>query len=105
MEAGAKVIVGNTNAWTQAQRDDAMYRGTGLATMLEVYTNAASGSHWPDTASAQGVPVTSEVLGVGWGPNPYQLRDYLARTPPGIWASISVYYAEGMSDESWALLP
>lgn len=103
MAAGASIIVGNPNSWTQAQRDDAIYRGSGLATMLEVYANA--GSPWPDTASAQGVPITSEVLGVGWGGNPYQLRDYLARTPPSVWASISVYYAEGMSDESWLMLP
>lgn len=105
LAAGATIIVGNPNAWTATQRGDAIRRGDKLATLFEVYANA--GSPWPDTASAQGVPVTSEVVGVGsWANGPdYQLRDYLSRTPPTVWASISVYYAEGMSEDSWGLLP
>ena len=101
--AGAKLIVGNPNSWTQAQRDDAMYRGNTLGTLFEVYANA--GSPFPDVASSQGVPITSEVLGVGWGDKPYQLADYKPHTPAGVWASMSVYLAENMSDDSWAMLP
>lgn len=100
--AGASMIVGNPNSWTQAQRDDAINR-EGLATLFEVYANA--GSPWPDTASSRGVPVVSEVLGVGWGPSPFQLADYLPHTPAGVWATIGVYLAENMSEESWGLLP
>lgn len=100
--AGASLIVGNPNSWTAMQRSDAISRGSALSTLFEVYAN--EGSPWPDTASSQGVPVSSEVLGVGFGNNPYQLADYKPRTPPDVWASMSVYLAEGMSDESWGLL-
>lgn len=105
MAAGAKLIVGNPNSWTQAQRDDAMYRGTTLGTLFEVYANA--GSPFPDVASSQGVPITSEVLGVGsWESGPdVQLRDYLPHTPAGVWATMSVYAAEYMNEDSWGLLP
>lgn len=103
IEAGAQLIVGNPNAWTDTQREYATARGDTLATLFEVYANA--GSPWPDTASSQGVPITSEVLGVGWADKPYQLKDYQSRTPPGVWQTMSVYLAENMNDESWALLP
>ncbi len=71
--------------------------------MFEVYSN--EGSPWPDTASSRNVPISCEVLGVGWGTNPYQLKDYLPHTPPGVWQTMSVYLAENMNDESWGLLP
>ncbi len=99
--AASQVIVGDPNNWTAAQRADAIARQ--LTVMFEVYSNA--GGQWPDTASSQGVPVSSEVLGVGWGPNPYQLKDYRPHTPDSVWRSMSVYYAEGMSDDSWNMLP
>lgn len=101
--AGARLIVGNPNAWTDAQRADAIARGDSLATLFEVYSN--EGSPWPDAASSRNVPVSCEVLGVGWGTNPYQLADYKPHTPPGVWQTMSVYLAENLSDESWGLLP
>lgn len=103
--AGAKLIIGNPNSWTQAQREDAMHRGNTLGTLFEVYANA--GSPFPDVASSQGVPITSEVLGVGsWESGPdVQLRDYLPHTPAGVWATMSVYAAEYMNEDSWGLLP
>lgn len=101
--AGATVIVGNPNSWTDEQREYAISRGDTLATLFEVYSNA--GSPWPDAASSRNVPITCEVLGVGWGPNPYQLADYKPHTPPGVWQTMSVYLAENMSEESWGLLP
>jgi hypothetical protein len=106
MAADAKLIIGNPNAWTQPQRDDAMYRGDSLATLFEVYSSNA-GSPWPDAASSQGVPITCEVLGVGsWEGRPdVQLADYKPHTPPGVWQTMSVYLAENMNDESWGLLP
>ena len=97
------LIVGSPNSWTAAQRADAIARQDTLKVMCEVYSNM--GQPWPDAASAQGVPVVSEVLGVGWGTNPYQLKDYRPHTPDAIWQGMSVYYAEGMSDESWTMLP
>lgn len=103
MAAGASVVIGNPNNWTDAQRADATARGNTVAHLFEVYAN--EGSQWPDEASSRGVPITSEVLGVGFGANPYQLRDYLARTPPSVWPTISVYAAGYMTDESWGLLP
>lgn len=103
MAAGARVVVGNPNSWTDAQRADAIARGTSVAHMFEVYSN--EGSPWPDTASSRNVPISCEVLGVGWGTNPYQLKDYLPHTPPGVWQTMSVYLAENMNDESWGLLP
>jgi hypothetical protein len=103
VQAGAQLIVGNPNSWTDTQREYAIARGETLATLFEVYANA--GSPWPDTASAQGVPVTTEVLGVGWGNTSYQLKDYQPHTPPGVWANMSVYLAENMNDESWSMLP
>ena len=101
--AGARLIVGNPNSWTDAQRADAIARGDSLATLFEVYSN--EGSPWPDEASSRNVPISCEVLGVGWGTNPYQLADYKPHTPPGVWQTMSLYLAENMSDDSWALLP
>jgi hypothetical protein len=105
VQAGAQIIVGNPNAWTDTQRSYAIARVDTLAVLFEVYANA--GSPWPDTASAQGVPVTTEVLGVGsWENRPdVQLKEYQAHTPPGVWQTMSVYLAENMNEESWGLLP
>lgn len=103
--AGAKLVVGNPNAWTDAQRADATARAQRgeVAFLMEVYTNA--GEPWPSVASSRNVPIVSEVLGVGWGATPYQLADYGANTPAGVWKTIGVYLAENMSPGSWALLP
>lgn len=103
--AGCRLLVGNPNAWTAGQRADAtarIERGE-LAVLFEVYSNA--GDPWPNLASAQGVPVSSEVVGVGWGTTPHQLAAYKDKTPTGVWQSMGVYLAEPMTDESWALLP
>jgi len=102
--AGASLIVGNPNAWTDAQRADCTTRcnAGNLAVLFEVYTNA--GNPWPDTASSRGVPIACEVLGVGWGDNPYQIDDYLNHTPAGVFATASVYLAETLDDDSWGRL-
>lgn len=102
--AGAQIVVGNPNNWDAARRTDATNRcnANQLAVMFEVYSNM--GSPWPDTASSQGVPVACEVFGIGWGTSPYQLPDYQAHTPPGVWATMSVYLAENMGAQSWPLV-
>lgn len=102
--AGATMLIGNPNAWTDQQRADAKLRGPGkLATIFEVYAN--DGAPWPDTASSRGVPVASEALGVGFGRIPHQLADYKPHTPPGVWQTMSVYLAERLDEASWSLLP
>ncbi len=79
--AGCRYLVGNPNAWTDAQRQDAtgrINRGE-LAFQFEVYTN--EGGPWPSGASAVGVPACSEVIGVGWGRTPTG-SPTTRRTPP-----------------------
>lgn len=105
--AGAQIIVGNPNSWTQAQRDDATARCSRgeLVVMFEVYANVDG--NFPNVASSRGVPVVTEVLGIGgWDNRPdVQLDAYATRTPAGVWSTMSVYLAEAMSPESWSLLP
>lgn len=111
IEAGAKLIVGNANAWTDAQRQDAAARiGRGeLAFAQEAYTNL--GNPWPESTSSGGVPACSLVLGAydgssevpgrGWNPS---LAEYKQHTPAPVWATVSVYHAAGVNQNEWGLL-
>jgi hypothetical protein len=111
IDAGAKVIVGNANAWTDAQRQDATVRVNQghLAFAQEAYTNL--GGPWPESTSSGGVPAaslvigvydgTAEVPGAGWNPS---VAEYKAHTPPGVWQTISVYHAAGVNPAEWQLL-
>lgn len=106
MNAGARFLVGNPNSWTQTQRDDATARANRgeLVVLFEVYSNMDG--VWPDTASSRGVPIATEVVGVGgWEGRPnVQLPAYKLRTPAGVWSTLSVYAGEYMDDASWAAL-
>lgn len=111
MQYGARLVVGNANAWSDGLRKDAAVRianGT-LAFAQEAYTNL--GNPWPDQTSTQGVPAASLVLGVydgsaevpghGWYPG---VGDYKLHTSPSVWQTISVYHAAGLRSEDWAAL-
>jgi hypothetical protein len=111
VECGAEVVVGNANAWTDAQREDAtsrVYAGE-LAFSQETYTNL--GGPWPKDSSAGGVPAASFCLGVydgtneqpgkGWNPS---LQSYKDNTPAGAWPLVSVYHAAGVNPAEWGLL-
>lgn len=108
-QVGAKLLVGNANAWTDAQRRvaaDLIAHGQ-LAFAQEAYTNL--GNPWPDQTSTQGVPAASlvvatydgsdEVPGRGWHPT---LADYKLHTPPSVWPTISIYH--GASVQDWETL-
>lgn len=106
-EAGAELLVGNANAWTDNQRVSAAKKiGQGvIAFAQEAYTNL--GNPWPDQTSTQGVPAASLVLGVydgssetpgGWYPT---IADYKLHTPPSVWPTVSVYHAAGLRAEDW----
>ena len=102
---GAKIIIGNANSWTAAQRETAktMVTAGTLVYIHETYTN--QGEPWPEASSSQGVPAASLAPGVGWGPTPYQLPEYKLHTPPAVWPTISPYLAEDFATASWDVLP
>lgn len=68
LAAGAPVVIGNPNAWTQRDRDTVTALinqpgdGSRLAVVAECYTNA--GGPWPNQYSAAGVPVSSLCVGL-----------------------------------------
>jgi hypothetical protein len=104
IEAGAQVVVGNSNAWNESQRTDATTRcNTGtLAFCFETYTN--EGAPWPEASSSAGVPAASFCLGLyaaKWEPT---LADYKAHTPPAVWPLVSIYHAAGVNPSEWSLL-
>jgi hypothetical protein len=104
IEAGANVIVGNSNSWSESQRQDAtarINRGE-LAFSFETYTN--EGAPWPRDSSSAGVPAASFCLGryaARWNPT---LADYKANTPASAWPLVSVYHAAACTPADWALL-
>jgi hypothetical protein len=111
IEAGAEVIVGNANSWTEAHRQDATARiNQGiLAFTQETYTNL--GGPWPEDSSSAGVPCASFTLGVydgsneqpgkGWDPS---LQAYKDHTPASVWPLVSIYHAAGVDPSEWGLL-
>jgi hypothetical protein len=110
IEAGADVMVGNANSWSDDQRKDATSRVNvgSLAFTQEAYTNL--GGPWPKDTSSSGVPAASFTLGVydgsheqadGWNPS---LQSYKDNTPASAWPSVSVYHAAGMNPSEWGLL-
>jgi hypothetical protein len=104
IEAGAQVIVGNPNAWSQASRDDATRRINDgqLALSFETYTN--EGAPWPEASSSGGVPAASFCLGIypaKWNPS---AADYKAHTPAAAWPLVSVYHASALSPADWQVL-
>jgi hypothetical protein len=111
IEAGAEVIVGNANSWTDAHRQDATARINqgALAFTQETYTNL--GGPWPEDSSSAGVPCASFTLGVydgsneqpgkGWDPS---LQAYKEHTPASVWPLVSIYHAAGVDPAEWGLL-
>jgi hypothetical protein len=104
IQAGAQVIVGNSNAWSESQRADAANRvnaGT-LAFCFECYTN--EGAPWPEASSSAGVPADSFCLGLyaaKWEPS---LQAYKDHTPSSVWPLVSIYHAAGVNPSEWGLL-
>ncbi len=98
IEMGARLMVGNANSWTDAQRADATARcnAGSLAFAQESYTN--TGGPWPNATGSAGVPAASLVIGVYqdvWNPS---VADYKAHSTPAQWGGISIYHAAGVQD-------
>lgn len=100
------VLVGNPNAWTDAQRADATARcdNNTMALIFETYTN--EGWPWPDQSSSQGVPAASLCIGLYHGAAGYiTAAEYKAHTSPGAWRTLSIYYTAGVATEDdWHVL-
>lgn len=98
IENGAGVIVGNSNAWTDDQRLDAIKRisAGSLAFIFETYTN--EGDPWPKDSSSGGVPPASFCLGLYAAKSHPTLADYKANTPVASWPSVSVYHSFAVTD-------
>ena len=99
------VVIGNSNSWTQEQRNavTTLCNAGRFIFIFETYTN--QGDPWPDQSTSSGVPVASVSPGVGWGPYPHQLPEYKLHTSAAQWPYISPYLAEDFDATSWAVLP
>ena len=98
----AKIIVGNPNDWTPAQRVTAteMIEAGDLALVNEVYANVLH--PFPNEYGTQGVPVASHCIGLYDGKTDHAdargyvwADEYRAKTPPEEWRRISAYHAAG----------
>jgi hypothetical protein len=103
LAAGGQLFVGNPNAWQgRIPQWNALAAAGKVAMTFEVYTN--TGAPWPEGASSSGAIIASECIGcyvdVAGDPQP---TAYKAHTPPGVWAGICVYHADGCH-EGWGAL-
>lgn len=124
LELGVSRIVGNPNAWNPAEREvylghlerpGGIVRRSALALVTdgllavagECYTNVDG--PWPREYSSQGIPIASEVIGVGkWAEaaHDYDAGDYhpdTGHSTLAIWSTVSVYAATYIRD--WSALP